>query len=90
MTSKNKKRKPIGKEYQKNTHTGFHIEIDSIINGISVCVNGVSSVLDFGDEGAILKLRRGKLRVAGGGLAISVYENKTAEITGKVEKIEFI
>lgn len=90
MTSENKKRKILLEEYQKNTHSGFHIEIDKIINGVAVCVNGVSSVLDFGEERAILKLRRGKLRVEGRELTISVYENKTAEISGKVEKIEFI
>ena len=68
----------------------FHIEIDKIANGLSVCVNGVSSVVDFCEEYAVLKLGKGKVRVCGAGLSITLYENKIAEITGKVGAIEFI
>lgn len=69
---------------------GFHIEADRISDGISVSVCGVLSILDFSTELAILKIRRGRIRVRGGGLSIAVYENRTVEIFGKVEALEFL
>ena len=51
---------------------------------------GVLSILDFSTELAILKIRRGRIRVRGGGLSIAVYENRTVEIFGKVEALEFL
>ncbi len=90
MPKENKKNKSTPARFEKQMPIGFHIEIDKTASGLSVCVNGASSVLDFCEECAVLKLHRGRLRVAGHGLSISVYENKIAEISGKVGLIEFI
>lgn len=90
MTNEKKKITSANIQPKNNAPIGFHIEIDKTRDGLSVCVNGVSSVLDFCDEYAILKLGRARLKVGGCGLAISVYENKIAEILGKVERVEFI
>lgn len=90
MQKESKKPGVIATDYEKPAISGFHIEVDKVINGLSVCINGVISVLDFGEECAVLRVRRGKIRVEGSALSISVYENKTAEISGKVGKIEFI
>lgn len=69
---------------------GFHMEADRISEGISVSVCGVFSILDFNTELAVLKLRHGKIKVRGIGLSIAVYENRTVEIFGKVEALEFV
>lgn len=90
MQKENKKIKLGSLEYEKRAPIGFHVEIDKTVNGLSVCMNGVVSVLDFSEERAVLKMRHGKIRVEGSGLLINVYENKIAEISGKVGKIEFI
>ena len=90
MQKESKKNKIQVIENKTYTPMGFHIEIDKIAGRVSVCVNGVSSVLDFGEECAVLKMRGGKLKISGLELAISVYENKVAEISGKVGTIEFL
>lgn len=77
----------------ENIKTGtssFHIEIDRVYGGISVSVYGVFSILDFNDSLAVLKLKKGKVRVTGQGLSVAVYENRTVEICGKVEGVAFI
>jgi len=82
-----------GKKEKKKDNTlayGFHIEADRINDGISVSVCGVFSILDFNTELAVVKLKKGRLKVRGKGLSIAVYENRTVEIFGKVEVFEFI
>ena len=68
----------------------LHIEIDKIYGGISVLVSNVFSILDFNDTTALLKLKKGRVRVCGCGLSVSVYENRTVEICGKLEEILFV
>ena len=68
----------------------FHIEADRVGDGISVSVSGVISILDFSEEAAVLKLRRGRMKISGGGLAVAVYENKIVEISGKISGMEFL
>ena len=68
----------------------FHLEADRVLSGISVSISSVMSVMDFTKESVLLKLRRGKLRISGTALTISVYENRIVEISGKVERIEFV
>ena len=68
----------------------FHLEADRILSGLSISISSVMSVIDFTKEAVLLKLRRGKLKISGSGLSISVYENRIVEICGKVERIEFI
>ena len=69
---------------------GFHIEVDGVNRGISVSVGGVLSILDFTEEAAVVKIRRGRLKIVGSELAVSVYENKTVEISGRLCRIEFL
>ena len=90
MQKEGKKTKTLPVNSEREAPRGLHIEIDKVQSGLAVCINGVSSVLDFGEECAVLKLRRGKVIVSGSCLSISLYENKIAEISGKVDKIEFL
>ena len=68
----------------------FHVEADRIGANISVSVGGVISIIDFSDLNAVLKVRGGRIKVGGSSLEVSVYENNTAEVCGKVTVIEFI
>lgn len=79
-----------GYEYLKRYQSGFHIEADKVISGISVSVSSVSSIIDFTTEVAVLKMKRGKIRIVGESLSLTIYENKIVEISGKVGNIEFL
>lgn len=70
--------------------SGFHIEADRILSTTSVSISNVLSIIDFKDETAILKMRKGKIKIVGEELAISIYENKIVEIKGKVRNIELL
>jgi len=90
MPKEKKKIELHGKELVRGVPFGFHIEIDKIAGGLSICLNGVSSVIDFCEQYAVLKLGRAKVKVIGLDLSIAVYENKVAEISGKIGAVEFI
>ena len=90
MPSKEKNGQKKEKMTFKSPAIDFHMEADRVTTGISVSVSGVLSITDFNESFALLKLRRGNLKISGSGLAICVYENKIVEISGKVAIIEFI
>ncbi|MBE6645380.1 MAG: hypothetical protein E7612_08410 [Ruminococcaceae bacterium] len=69
---------------------GFHIEADKIGNAISVSIMGVISILDFSDVCALLKMRKGRIKISGTDLSVAVYENKTVEIIGRIGTVEFL
>ena len=68
----------------------FHVEADRLPSGVSVSIMGVLSIVDFNESSAIMKMRRGKIRITGSGLSVAVYENRTVEISGKVGAVEFL
>ncbi|MBQ8689237.1 MAG: YabP/YqfC family sporulation protein [Clostridia bacterium] len=68
----------------------FHTEIDRVSGGMSVCVSGVRTISDFSDECAALRLPGVTMKISGTALSITVYENSTAEIVGKVSGVEFV
>lgn len=87
--TKNKTVNENGKSITEVPHN-FHIEADRVGGGISVSISGVLSILDFGEESALVKLRRGRIKIDGKSLSISVYENKIVEISGNVCRMEFL
>ena len=68
----------------------FHMEADRLPTGVSVSIMGVLSIVDFNESSAIMKMRRGKIKVSGSSLSVAVYENRTVEICGKVGAVEFL
>lgn len=90
MHKQRKKDASAGLENLKRYQTGFHIEADRLMSGISVSVSSVSSIIDFTTESAVLKMKKGKIRISGECLTLTIYENKIVEISGKVGNIEFI
>ena len=69
---------------------GFHMEADKIGNSLSISIMGVISILDFSEICALLKMRKGKIKISGSELSVTVYENKTVEIIGKIGMVEFL
>lgn len=74
----------------KSLQSCFHIEVDKMMITSSVCVSNVLSIVDFREDDAILKMKKGKIKISGEALSISIYENKIVEILGKIRKIEFL
>ncbi len=67
----------------------FHIEIDKNKSGLTVLVGGAFSVKEYQDTSCVLKTAMGEVKMLGKGLDIAVYENKTVEISGRVEEVCF-
>ncbi len=69
---------------------GFHIEIDKEFRDFIVTLQSVSSVIDISSDEIIMKAGKGRVKICGSGLEITVFENKTVEVFGKVGAVEFI
>ena len=67
----------------------FHLEADKSGGGLAIVIGGVKSVLEIGESIAKLKCGMGSVSVKGQAIDVALYENKTVEITGKVESLEF-
>ena len=83
-----KKMKKI-KAIRVPTISGFHVEIDKSHDGYSVVTSGVSRVAELSEDVVKLKCRKGVLTVKGCNLTLSLYENKTVEISGKLKGVDF-
>ena len=71
------------------TSQSYHLEADRSRRGMSVFVSGIIGIGDFSEESVLLRSHGGKVLVSGKRLDISVYENRTVEISGRVEEISF-
>lgn len=69
---------------------GFHMEADKLGNKLSLSIMGALSILDFSESSALVKSRKGKIKINGEELSVAVYENKTVEIFGKICSVEFL
>jgi len=69
--------------------SGFHLEADRSSKGLSVVLSGIIGISDFSDSFIHLKGHGGRISVYGKKLFISVFENGSVEIVGRVEGINF-
>ena len=67
----------------------FHIEIDKCKGGVSLLASGVIKINAFSDENVHLSARGLDILAFGEGLCMTVYENKTVEIVGRIRKVEY-
>ena len=88
MTLDNK-RKFAKKEENANGFSGFQLVADRDRRGLAIMLTGIIGISDFSDEYIHLKGNGGRIMVKGKKLFISVYENHTVEIVGRVEEIGF-
>ena len=66
----------------------FRIEAESGKSVSSYCFFGVFSISEVSDTHVSLSVRGGAVDVFGTGLALILYEGRSAEVKGRVEKIE--
>lgn len=88
MTEENKTKSSPLKEAPKGL-SAFHLEADRSRSGLSVILSGIIGISDFSDSFIDLKGHGGRISVHGKKLFISVYENGSVEIVGRVEEIIF-
>ena len=69
---------------------GVHIEIDRVASGFSVLGCDVRAVCDYSEECVLLRMKGGRIKIVGSALRIAVYENRIAEILGRVGGIELL
>ena len=67
--------------------SSFHVEIDKTRTGYGVVSSGVIRIREVSENKISLKCKEGVVSVLGRRLSISLYENKTVEISGKIEEI---
>ena len=72
----------------KGPLSAFHIEADRSPSGLTVRVGGIIAITDYSEERVSLKGHSGRLTVLGERLRMTVYEDKTVEILGRVEAME--
>ncbi len=83
-----KKSKDKRQRSQRPPH--FHIEADRYSGGISVIISGVKEIIDFSDTQVILSLVGGKISIKGTLLTLTLFENGTLQIFGKIALWEFL
>ncbi len=88
MTDKEKTKANIIKETPRGL-SSFHLEADRSKSGLSIILSGIIGISDFSDSFIDLKGHGGRISVHGKKLFISVYENGSVEIVGRVEEIVF-
>ena len=67
----------------------FHVEIDKSSGGLKLVVSGVKRISELSDKSLSLISSGVCLRIKGARISLSLYEDKTVEISGKLEVIEF-
>ncbi|MBR4836727.1 MAG: YabP/YqfC family sporulation protein [Clostridia bacterium] len=65
------------------------MEASRIGGGISIALSGVIGISDYSESEILLKSHGGKIRICGKRLMLSIYEDNTAEIVGRIEEIGF-
>ncbi len=69
--------------------SSFRLEAQRGRRGMSLLFCGIVTVEEFSDVSVILKSRGGRILIGGERLDITVFENNSLEITGKVKEIAF-
>ena len=67
----------------------FHIEMDGGLRGASLLVCGVQKIEEYSSERLTLKLSGGRMHLKGRDLHLTIFENKTVEVCGKLLEVGF-
>ena len=68
----------------------FRCEYDGGKGGMSVMLYGIISIKDFSGEEVLMRTAGFFIKISGVSLTLSVYENKSVEIFGKILGMELI
>ncbi len=67
----------------------FHMEMEGGLGGISLLACGVRQIEEYSDEALTLKITGGRMHLKGLGLCLTVFENKTVEVRGRLLEVSF-
>ena len=88
MTDKNKKRDKFNINLPIKSF--FHAELDGDKRRMNVVLSGVNSVRDYSDKHLILRCRGFYIKLFGEGLRLSVFEDGSLSLDGKILNMELI
>jgi len=68
----------------------FRLEGERSASGMSIIFGGVVGVNRLSDESVEMKSHGARVHLSGRRLRVTLYENRSVEISGRIESIEFI
>lgn len=71
------------------TPAALAAEIRKSGRGAVIAISGVMNITELTDERISLSAHSGRVEIRGVSLSLSVFENRTVEISGKIEGVEF-
>ncbi len=83
-----KKKEEILVETKKKTPR-FHMEVESGSLGMSVLIVAVRHIEEYSEEHIVLGIAGGHMDLKGQGLGLTVFENKTVEVCGRLSEVCF-
>ena len=80
----------IKKKREEGTPRGdFYLSCERSLGGLSLLVGGIIGVSELDDGRTELLSHSGRITVSGRGLKLTIFENKSIEIKGRIEGINF-
>ena len=83
------KKQEINSEEKNAPMPRFHLEIDGGRRGAAVRINGVRHIEEYTAERLVLQIPGGRMRLFGAGMSLSVFENRSIEVRGKLSEVGF-
>ena len=78
------------KKDEEKIPIGFYLSCERVAGGLSLLVGGIIAVSAHEEEYTELLSHTGRIRVSGKGLELTVFENKSIELKGRIEGINFL
>lgn len=66
----------------------FHMEVDRSPVGLDLLIGGVKSVISYSDTEIVLKTVIGSLDILGTNISVSIYDNQTVKLSGRIEEVK--
>lgn len=70
--------------------SSFYLEARRDRRGITLLVGKIIGISEFSSELIVLKTHGGRIKLFGKRMKLSIYENSTVEISGRIEEIGFL
>lgn len=67
----------------------FHLELESGVLGMSLLACGVREIQEYSEMMLSMKITGGSMHIKGQGLRLTVFENKTVEVGGRILEVSF-
>ena len=83
------KKQEINPKEKNEPMPRFHMEMDGGRSGASARISGVRHIEEYTAERLVLQISGGRLRLLGTGLSLSVFENRSIEVGGRISEVGF-